>query len=291
MNVIKFQGGLGNQMFQYALYRRFEEMGIEVKADLTWFEDNNAEVTRPFLLDAFKIELNMADKAYVSRYRNFLSKRFKHNFGLWPMIHTEKESGSFEEDIFKRKNTLFDGYWQSSRYFDEIKGKLTEDFKFPNPVSPKEEELLKDIINTESVSIHIRCGDYLLHDDIYGGICTPEYYKKAIIEVLKEKQDKDIKFFVFSDESERAGKMLEGIASDIKTMLNICFVELPQGTGEIHDMALMKNCKHNIIANSSFSFWASYLNTNEGKTIYAPSRWKNNKDCSDIFCKDWKIVD
>jgi len=289
MNIIKIQGGLGNQMFQYALYRKFENSGAAVRADLSWFESNEAEAKRPYLLGEFNIKVNAAPKESVKKYRNFLSKRFKNNFGLWPMIYTEKDSGTFDGSVLKKKNTLFDGYWQTDRYSDGIKDILVKDFCFPGPVSKVEEDYLSDINESESVSVHFRCTDYLLHDDIYGGICTKEYYLKAIKEVLKEIDNP--KFFIFSDDIKRASDIYKEICKEALKAENAVFVELPKGTGEIHDMLLMKSCKHNIIANSSFSWWASYLNTNEDKHIYAPSKWKNTKECPDIFGKDWRIID
>lgn len=283
MNVVKFQGGLGNQMFQYALYRKFERKGVKVKGDLTWFEANQAEVTRPFLLGAFKINIDKEDAPKVKGYRNILSKRLSFNLGIWPMIYKEKASAKYDKEVFGKRNVLLDGYWQSGKYFDDIKDILIEDFEFPKEETDFERNLLKEIQSSSSVSVHIRCGDYLLHDDIYGGICTLEYYEKAIKTVISEVENP--KFFVFSDDMERAKDMMEKIGAD-----SAVYVNLPEGTGEIHDMHLMSCCKHNIIANSSFSWWGSYLNVNPNKHIYAPDKWKKTGECTDIFCEDWTII-
>lgn len=278
MNIVKFHGGLGNQLFQYGLYRKLKIIGKKVKADVSWYNGNKAESDRDFELAEFGIELNKCNKFEVGLRDNIVVRLLKKYFNFSTFLFQEETSGKFVPEVFKVKNKLLEGYWQSEEYFKDIRSVLLKELVFPQTVTCKEERILERVRKTESVSVHIRRGDYLNHQDKYGNICTEGYYIKAI-QYMKTKITNPV-FFVFSDDMAWSREFLKGYS-------NVEFVELGESVKSIHDMKLMAACKYNIIANSSFSWWASWLNQNPDKIVIAPGRWRNDCISEDIMCENW----
>lgn len=278
MNIIKFQGGLGNQMFQYALYRRFQLDEIPVKADLLWYMHNRSTAERKIELAHFPIELKTCSKmdAYI-RNNTFTRVLFKH-FDISLGFYRERMDGYYDESIMSKRNIFLTGYWQTEKYFSQIRKQLLVDFTFPKTCNEWEMRMEQQIWKSKAISIHIRRGDYLNNVEVYGNICTEEYYKKAIRYIRKHVQEPV--FFVFSDDVEWSKKFL-AVERDM------VFVENPDRDRAIMDMYFMSICCHNIIANSSFSWWASWLNQNENKIVVAPARWINNSETPDIYCESW----
>ena len=172
------------------------------------------------------------------------------------------------------------------KYFKEIEAQIRDAFQFGKQIwngLPKEQtEKIKDYRNriekTTAVSVHIRRGDYLENDVVYGGICTDTYYRKAIA-AMKEKFP-DAVFFVFSNEPEWAKNW---IADNYENKDDFVIIEgTTEDTGYL-DLFLMSLCSHYIIANSSFSWWGAWLNPDKGKVVIAPSKWINTIDMRDIY--------
>jgi hypothetical protein len=140
------------------------------------------------------------------------------------------------------------------------------------------------IKHTESVSVHIRRGDYLSADEVYGGICTEAYYEAAIAHI--QKKYPSATFFFFSNETKWARKWLEKRymkAGEEELDTRYCLIEeTTEHTGYL-DMMLMSKCKHHILANSSFSWWAAYLHDSPEKIVIAPDRWLGNAENKDIY--------
>lgn len=286
MVIVKMSGGLGNQMFQYALYRKIQQTGKAVKLDLSSFQDKNA--FRRFSLDIFPIEYQTANleecrKLGECSYRP-VDKIRRKMFGLKESYYQEDLDKGYQPEILEMDPVYLDGYWQCERYFQDIREKILEDYTFPKKISIESSRLQERIKNTESVSIHIRRGDYLdaANYKIYGNICTVEYYQSAISRMRKlcEKPN----FYLFSNDSEWA-KEIFGDTEDIT------IVEEDKERPDYEDMFLMSRCKHNIIANSSFSWWAAWLNQNENKRVIAPVKWFNNHSVTDVICDDWIRID
>lgn len=275
MVIIKMMGGLGNQMFQYALYKAFEQKHTDVYADLLWYRNKSVK----FELYNFGIEINLASEKYINRFSDcqldFVSRLRRKIFGKRKSFVLEKYDSCYESDILRLDNVYLSGYWQTDKYFSSIREKLLEDFDFElanSQVSEWEDK----IKNKNSVSIHIRRGDYL-QGKLYGGICTSLYYAKAI-EYIKMKVP-NARFFVFSDDVEWVKQQEE--------FKGFVVVDRNEQTTAISDMYLMSLCKYNIIANSSFSWWAAWLNKNEQKIVIAPQHWLNGKSTPDIWCEEW----
>jgi hypothetical protein len=183
-----------------------------------------------------------------------------------------KEFYSYPKDVY------LNGYWQSEYYFEPIKGILRKEFTLKEVLIGQNAELAERIKNSNSVSLHIRRGDYVDNKEVseFHGTCSPEYYKKAI-EFLKAKGDLEV--FVFSDDIQWAKENLRADKINFVAQNNPGYI----------DMNLMALCKHNIIANSSFSWWAAWLNQSPSKIVIAPQKWfaDPGRQTPDIYPKNW----
>ena len=285
MIIMRIMGGLGNQMFQYALYEKLKCLGKEIKADTTSFY--NLDTHRKYELNKFaNVDIQEASEEEKQYYFEYAQKWcYRVEGRLFP---EKKKVRDFErlkycENVYKVKDAYIYGFWQSEKYFADIREIIVDKFKFPETNDPENIKFLKLIEDENSVSIHVRRGDYLSEANqiIYGNICTLHYYEQAI--QYFEKKFKDVTFFVFSNDVEWARKNLQ--------MKKAVFVEGNDGEKAVFDMMLMSRCRHNIIANSSFSWWGAWLNMCAEKEVVAPSRWINTECAEDIWCEGWKKID
>lgn len=275
MKIVKIWGGLGNQMFQYALYLKLCEIYSDVKLDITAFRTyalhNGFELER-----VFEIEKNYANKEEIN-----LVSRFIPNYQLSRIVRkilknkkTEifEKSNYYVREILENRDKIdfyLEGYWQNYNYFNDIRNLVLRIFTFKNIIDDKNIEILKKIESENSVSLHIRGGDYLTNkksNNAYGGICTKEYYQRAINYIRENIADAN--FYVFSNDFEWVKENLE--MDGLFTLINWNF-----GEKSYIDMCLMSKCKYNIIANSSFSWWGAWLNQNTNKIVISPKYWKN----------------
>jgi len=268
--IIRLMGGLGNQMFQYSLGRNLAlSNNITVKLDLSWFAKQKK---RKYRLDLFNVVENFATNKEVkdctqnnSRLAS-LRRLFKPN----SCAYIKQEQFNSDPAILKIKSsTYLDGYWQSEKYFKNIKDIIYKEFTLKNNEEISSDKFKQDILNSNSVSLHIRRSDYITEASSTYWTCSLNYYYQAIDKITRE--HKNIKIFVFSDDIEWAKK-------NIKTKHQIAFVE---GNKDYEDLILMSKCQHNIIANSSFSWWGAWLNSNQNKIVIAPKKWFNDLSISD----------
>ena len=281
MKIVRILGGLGNQMFQYAFYLSLLEKGFEAKIDITQFRNyklhNGYELERIFNVDPQIATYDEVKKNSRNKKNELISKLNRKILPPKPTEFLEKKAFKFDSDVFRTKgNTYFEGYWQNHLYFKDIKNKVLEEFHFKKPLKQNNIELLRQIISSNSVSIHIRRGDYLTEKNL-GAVCNIAYYSNAL-EFISLKV-KNPTFFVFSDDIVWC-----------KTHLpdrNYKFVDYNIGTNSYLDMQLMSNCKHNIIANSSFSWWAAWLNDNCQKIVISPVLWTKDISSKTILPNDW----
>ena len=169
-------------------------------------------------------------------------------------------------------NTLLEGYWQSEQYFADQHKIIRERFRFKSKISEKNREILNRIVDSNSVSVHIRRGDYAINSVINNihGLMGKEYYNQSIA-LLSSKITKPVLFF-FSDDINWAKTSFNQLCNSYDTF----FINHNTGKDAFEDMRLMSNCKHNIIANSSFSWWGAWLNKNPEKIVIAPQLWFND---------------
>jgi hypothetical protein len=257
MIVVKIVGGLGNQMFQYTLYRKFSELGREAYYDsLQTKEHNGFELDKVF---------NIIPKPIVSL----------------ESIHNLKVMGEtfpkFNPAILLMDNIYLEGNWQNINYFPD-QNNLRKEFSFKQELDEKNRGILEEIQNSNSVSIHVRKTDYGKYAGYIFQADWMNYYGIAVNYITKNIKERPLKFFVFSDDIEWCKKNF---------MIPVIFVENKKIDGW-KDMLLMSNCKHNITANSTFSWWGAWLNKNENKIVTTPKRWfLDNTDSNLITLNTW----
>ena len=175
----------------------------------------------------------------------------------------------YQEEIFNlRKDDIYlSGFWQNEKYFSSIKKSIVDDFTPKNGISTTAEKYLEKIKSSNSISLHVRRGDYVYNANATHGLCDINYYKRALDFI--EKDIKDGNVFIFSDD-------IAWCKNEFAFLKQKFFIE---GTkSEVDDLTLMKNCKHNIIANSTFSWWGAWLNQNSDRIITTPKYWFSRKD-------------
>jgi len=288
MIVAKLSGGLGNQFFQYAAARALAiHKNTNVGFDLSFY---NESPNRIFELDKFKIDARVLDsndiKNVFSIKKSFFKSLFETKINLLNLLqkHTYFEKHfHYDDNFFQIKSPIIlDGYWQSELFFQNYVNDVLSDLTFV--VEPVIQEDVSQILKSfETVSLHIRRGDYAWNPEInkIHGICTDDYYFNAI--TFLKKENPELRTLVFSDD------MFEG--NRIAALIENAFV-IDSNEDTSYDFFVMKKCNHNIIANSSFSWWAAYLNSNKNKKVIAPKNWfaDTNKDTKDLFPASWIIL-
>lgn len=281
MVIVRIQGGLGNQLFQYAAGSSLaQRLGTVCKLDLTSLHKKQL---RQLELNYFSFEPLIATKEEIKEfvwlptlYRHspaFFSKLGK-NIYREPHFH-------FDENFAQLPNHVYlDGYWQSEKYFSSNESRLRNELIIKPAYIQHLQEWVEEMEQNQSVSVHIRRGDYINKKVTdYHGVLTTDYYNKSI-RILAQKNP-SIKLYFFSDD-----------INWVKQNINI---ELPhefisgKTRSTIEDFYLMSKCRHNIIANSSFSWWTAWLNSNKSKTIIAPQNWfkRTDLDTKDLIPKNW----
>lgn len=280
MIIIRFQGGLGNQLFQYALYESLKQKGMEVKADISDYASGREK--RDLELGKLGLEIEVASKTELHQYyadnTKILDRIVRYLWGKKKYI--KEKNDQFKPEIFKLEEGYLSGYWQSAKYFIESKDIILGKITFSNIEVEEIKKIAEKMENENSVSIHIRLGDYLEENSIYGHICTKEYYIKAISYILENVENPV--FYVFSDEPQKAIQMLN--------LEKYYVVTENEGENSYKDMYLMSICKHNIIANSTFSWWGAWLGQAKGKIVITPSKWNQLCKASEICVEGWITV-
>lgn len=290
MNIIRMTGGLGNQMFQYALYLKLRSMGREVKMDdVSEYVLDNA---RPIMLWVFDIDYPKASREEMIKLTdgslNFFHRVRRKLFGRKSLEYHEKDC-NFDSRVLEKDPAYLTGYFQSEKYFADIAGQVREAFAFSEKVwagldalaAEKIKAYKEQITNTRAVAVHIRRGDYLNVPEVYGDICTEVYYEKAI-SLMKEKFP-DAVFYVFSNDVKWAKEWVrqkQTYGNPFVVIEGTC-----EDTGYL-DMLLMSECKHYIMANSSFSWWGAWLGKAEDKCVIAPGLWQRGSSQVDIYTEN-----
>lgn len=282
MIIIKVNGGLGNQLQQFALYEKFKALGKTVKLDLSWFQKESRN--RDLELDYFpNVQYEICTKKeYQSivgkqeglrKYLNKLSQKA----GLKDKT-TYIEHQMYDETIFDLDNKVLEGYWACEAYYADILSNIRAKLKFPLSDNPLNVEMLQQIKRSNAISLHLRRGDYLEKEnqEMFGGICTDAYYESAIIYLCEKVENP--KFFVFSDDPNYAKETFGNIAQKEYANATFTVVDINHGKDSFYDMMLMSQCKHQICANSTFSFWGARLCDNPNGIKVRPLKQKNHCD-------------
>lgn len=313
MIIVRITSGMGNQMFQYSFYRLMQKLypNTEVKLDLTWFYANDdhhgyelerafggRDGSRLYINEAGKFEIlkvtgllpNLCKKGGISgqrfekfrRYPNRILREFTQGSRA-PYIVDElngniTDIGSFARSLDVSKNWYFIGFFIEEAYYKDVIDIVRDEFVFPDFTDNINTELAEEINNTNSVSIHVRRGDYLT---TYANMFIPlgeKYYKEAVKTI--ENRISEPKYFIFSDDSEFVKKEFDWLP-------NKTIVTNNTGDNSFRDMQLMSLCKHNIIANSTFSQWGALLNKNDGHITVYPSAYLRDRDNEVKTLSNW----
>jgi hypothetical protein len=294
-NKVSIYGGLGNQMFQYALYLFLTSNGVKSNISFSNFliqnHHNGFDLSR-----AFNIELSVqnrilfyllehADPLIKNRYVNFVLRKTIPEIQKYNLtIYKEKEEFKMDKNILNVKSALIIGTWQSHGYYNGIRDIVLKEFTFIKPDDNINKAIINLIQNTNSVSIHIRKGDYLNNRWVrtHYVIKKLDYYYRAIQYINSHVSEPA--FFIFSDDIAWTKEALDGLP-------NATFISHNTAKKNYIDMYLMSICRHNIIANSTFSWWGAWLNQNKDKIVISPNIWINGVDCSELIPVDWKLID
>lgn len=267
-------GGLGNQMFQYAFYLSKKNQGCNVIPDISLFRSDKKHLMHNgFELDKIFV-LNPSVDFHSSLFDQYLIKiALKLNLSF--LISKDSVFWGYQEKLNASNKLHLHGYWQSEKYFADVVDRVRSEFTFKNidKTNMALSHEMSDDSEYTSVSLHVRRGDYVNYNMKLLG---KEYYEKAI-NYIKSKV-KNPKFYIFSDDINAAIKIVESTGG-VYTPITI-----NSDADSYKDMFLMSQCKHNIIANSSFSWWGAWLNSNNKKMVIAPS-WSK-----DFNCEDWIVL-
>ena len=263
MKIVIFKGGLGNQLFQYVFYNYLRRNNDR---KIYGFYDKKSMVHNGFELGYCFRNIDLPKKSFLS---DFLVYAYKIKNKVLGKNRKDKK------DDYNKEKLIFDGYWQSLSYFSP---EIINTLNFNTTLSKENLEIQSVVKSSNSISVHIRRGDYLNLQTVYGGICTKEYYTKAI-ELMKVKVPNSL-FVFFSDDMEWVKQNFNKDGA--------IYVDWNRGKDSYTDMYLMSCCKHNIIANSTFSWWGAYLNKNRNKIVISPAKWFNTEiNDIDIIPDNW----
>lgn len=296
MIIIQVAGGLGNQLQQYALYRKFLRLGKEARLDFSWFTDEKIqEKQKANEVTDRNLELEYFDRLIYETCTKKEKEVLIGSEGLMgklrrkilpSTIHWFHESKMYHPEIFSFENMYLSGYFACEKYYGDILHDLREAIQFPINENSPNRSAAQEMKTRNSVSVHIRRGDYLKPENkaLFGNICTDAYYSSAI-KTIKEKVP-DAHFYLFSDDSSHLQQKYRGEEYTV--------VDINHGRDSFYDMWLMSNCKHNICANSTFSFWGARLNGNKNKIMIRPTIHKNtqkfDKEEMEDLWPGWQFV-
>ncbi|MBN1457531.1 MAG: alpha-1,2-fucosyltransferase [Sedimentisphaerales bacterium] len=302
MIIVELKGGLGNQMFQYAIARILaHKHNTELLIDISAYSypdgyDPNSINVRLYELDVFNIHgQTTTDKPNKKLIKIRKEQKLRKAASLCLCKVVNAFSDSFMPMIYERKNVGFDGslldlpdniflrgYFPSFKYFEANRDIIKKDFTFAAPPDSENKKMIDQITSVNSVSMHIRRGDYITNQRVTDkfGLCSMGYYKKAMDHISQKVEAPH--FFVFSNDP-------QWVKDNIKTDHTVTYITHNKGQKGFEDLRLISSCKHNVIANSSFSWWGAWLNDNPKKIVIAPSPVFDKLliDDDDFIPKDW----
>lgn len=286
MIIAKIQGGLGNQMFQYAFGRMLAlRNNVPLKLDTMMFKTYEFHL---YTMNNLNIQENYATQEEINSFVKYRPRKGKVGMVLNPLFadksrYVEEPQWTFSPAMMDLKSPCYvDGYWQTEKYFLEIEDLIRKEFSLRNPLDEYSQSVAAKIHSAkEPVALHIRRGDFAYHPQMSKlmGVCPPEYYDAAK-DIIKERVHDPV-YFVFSDD-------LEWAKEHVKTGFPTEFIG--QGPEKNYqDIDLMRMCKHHILSNSTFGWWGAWLSDSHRTGInIAPTRWNNkNFDTKDLVPEYW----
>lgn len=293
MVIVNIIGGLGNQMFQFAAARALAlRKGVPLKLDVSGFATYGLHQSFE-LTHVFDIDIDLAESKDVRRILGWQSRprilsvfsrpRFSvlrsNKLVIEPSFHYWDKINEVPDDCYLK------GYWQTEKYFYDAAVAIRRDFVFHSPLDNKNAESAELISEVNAVSLHVRRGDYVSNPRTAEthGLCSIEYYRAALKVIAERVPNPHL--FIFSDD-------ICWVRKNLPLDLPAHYIDHNKREKSFNDMRLMSMCKHHIIANSSFSWWAAWLNPSTDKIVIAPRRWFNmsNHDTRDLYCPSWVVL-
>ncbi|QWD37536.1 alpha-1,2-fucosyltransferase [Polynucleobacter paneuropaeus] len=285
--VVGLSGGLGNQLFQYAAGRSLSlKLGVDLVLDISWFQEDS---DRAYALDVFAIKAetysgpiflpNWAKRLECRLARKWGSRRLDAPIFREPHFHYDDTFSKIEQPVY------LEGYWQSEHYFSNYRETITEELALKVETLDQFKFLCNQIQSSDSICIHIRRGDYVTNPIAFKthGVCSVDYVYRALQSVSIGLVNPHC--FIFSDD-------LEWVRENLALTLPYTVVDIAKPNEAHFDLALMAQCKHFVIANSSLSWWGAWLSKNSSKRIVAPKKWfaSNEKKVDDLIPSGWMLL-
>ena len=266
MIIVRLRGGLGNQLFQYAAGKALAERhSTELLLDLYTYSKHPY---RKFELSKFNVDAEEATREQIHQFTGgnpvirYLNKR--ENYFRCPNVFVQPHYHFYEDFFLLPGNLYLSGYWQSEKYFTPIGSIIRKQFTSKVKLDDQNSSLINKMRSENSISVHVRRGDYAsaAYSSFFGSL-SPAYYEKSIEKMRREVESPV--FYFFSDDPAWCKQTFSGLKAE--------FIEHNKGDESFKDMMLMSSCRHNIIANSTFSWWGAWLNQHENKKVIAPQEW------------------
>ena len=297
MVFIYMNGGIGNLLFKYAAGLGLAaRLNVPLKLDKSYYHEQHYAGDKlndffdiPYfaniLENIFNISANESTESELAYFRHSLSRKVLERLKPYYKRRIFREQRfSYDPNFFKANpNVLIKGNWQSEKYFNHITPLLKKELTFKKPIQEKNKLFVDQINQGISVSLHIRRGDYLNHPvskKVLGAL--PIGYYQNSVKHLQATINGKIQLYIFSDD-------IMWVKSNLHLTADTIFIDESFNLTDADEMYLMSQCKHNIIANSSFSWWGAWLNNNPGKIVIAPKNWFNQgpKDTQDLLPEEW----
>ncbi len=283
MIVVKIIGGLGNQLFQYAVARHIaQKHNSDLILDISAFTKYKL---RNYSLYHFNINGKVDESTFIniknkSKFLKFMNRIFLRKPAL---TYVGEKNFHFDDTILCLPDNIYlDGYWQSEKYFKGIEAIIREEFAIKTCSDKTNMDIASQIQDCSAVSLHIRRGDYISNSttQAFHGVCTLDYYKNAVTEIASKSNNPV--FYIFSDD-------IEWARNNIKLDFPTVFIGHNGPEKDYEDLRLMSLCKNHIIANSTFSWWGAWLSSYSDKIVCAPKRWfaVESQNARDILPPSW----
>ena len=287
MVIVQLKGGLGNQMFQYAVGKRLSiARGVPLKLDTRRLQGISY---RQYQLSAYNIDEETATEEEIKTLKRsslstwlLLPIRPWIGVRLFPPVFFPERKNTFDPMVLQLGgNTYLKGYFQSEKYFLDVADTIVENFKLKT-ISPKARSFHQEIAGCNSVSVHVRRGDYVFKPDNLEkfGVCGFEHYAGCLQRILSEGGSP--RFYIFSDE-------LDWVRANMSFPSGTTFVTRDGLNCDAEELFLMSVCRQHITSNSTFSWWGAWLDRKPAKVVYTPRRWfvSDELDCRDLVPHTW----
>lgn len=289
--VMRLTGGLGNQLFQYATGRYLALVNhCPLYLDKAIFQ---TYALHRYSLQPYRLQATVLDDRIGIRYARILPEkslstqirgRLDHLFFFWQFMPMFLEkSMAFDPAVLQVKPPHYlSGYWQSPHYFESVRERLLDELTVQEPATGLNLEIAQRMSSSDAISLHVRRGDYVtdINANRTHGTCSPAYYQKSLEHLLPQCSQPQV--FVFSDD-------IAWAREHIRLPVPTTYLDHNGPDKNYEDLRLMSLCKHNITANSSFSWWGAWLGRHQDKIVCCPSNWfaDPTRSSSDLVPDSW----